>query len=131
MRISDCIALWRQGKLGRRAAVAVWIAVMAPGLIMATALAIEAGGWAAAQMSVQRAADLSAMAGAMNYLATSNKQTAATFAARMAQLNGGSGTATPSWNSGTSTLTDNMITAQIVTGYESSSDTALKVTVQK
>jgi hypothetical protein len=131
MEIADCIPLWGQGKHGRRAAVAIWIAVMAPGLIMATAMAVEAGSWAAAQMSVQRAADLSAMAGAMNYMATTNAQTAATFAARMAQLNGASGTATPSWNSGTSTLTDNLITAQIVTGYEKSSDTALKVTVQR
>jgi len=103
--------------LGRRAAAAVWIAVMMPGLIVAAALGAEAGGWATARMSAQRMADLAAMGGAINYLATANNQTAATFAARMAQLNGGSGTATPSWNSGTNTLTDNQITAQVITGY--------------
>jgi hypothetical protein len=94
-------------------------------------MAVEVGSWAAAQVSIQRAADLSAVAGGINYLATGNKQTAATFAARIAQLNGGSGTATPSWNSGTNTLTDNQITAQVITGYMNASDTALKVTVQK
>ena len=121
----------RKAGLGRRAAVAVWIAVMAPGLIMATAMAVEAGSWAAAQTSVQRAADLSAVAGAIDYLAAGKAQTAATFAARIAQLNGASGTTTPSWNSTTNTLTDNMITAQVVTGYQTGSDTALKVTVQR
>jgi hypothetical protein len=131
MRILEGVAMWKPVELGRRAAVAIWIAVMAPGLIMATAMAVEAGGWAAAQTSAQRSADLSAMAGAINYLATTNAQTAATFAARMAQLNGGTGTTTPTWNSATNTLTDNMITAQVVSGYESSTDTALKVTVQK
>ena len=117
--------------LGRRASVAVWIAVMMPGLFMAVALGVEAGGWAAAQVSVQRAADLSAIAGGINYVSTTNKQTAATFAARMAQLNGATGTATPSWNSGTNTLTDNMITAQVISGYATSTDTAMKVTVQR
>ena len=116
--------------LGRRASVAVWIAVMAPGLIMATSLGVEAASWAAAKVAVQRAADVSAVAGAINYLATSNQQTATTFAARMAQLNGASGTTTPTWNSTTHTLTDNMISAAIVPGY-TGSGTALQVTVQK
>jgi hypothetical protein len=125
------IDLWSSLVQARRASIAVWVAVMAPGLCMAVALAVEVGGWAAAQVSVQRAADLSAMAGAINYLSTANKQTAATFAARVAQLNGGTGTAAPSWNSGTSTLTDAKITAQVVNGYQTSTDTALTVTVQK
>lgn len=118
---------------GRRASVAVWIAVMMPGLFMALALGVEAASWAAAQVSVQRSADVSAIAGGINYVSTNNKQTAATFAARMAQLNGGTGTVppkSPSWN-GTDTLTDNMITVQVVSGYATSSDTALKVTMQK
>ena len=117
--------------LGCRGSVAVWLAVMLPGLIMAVSLAVEAGSWEAAQMSVQRAADVSAMAGAMNYTTSASNQKAATFAAMMAQLNGGSGTNTPSWNSGTNTLTDNMITAQVISGYATASDTAIKVTVQK
>lgn len=104
---------------------------MIPGLLMATAFAVEVGGWAAAQVSLQRQADISAIAGAINYQATSNKQTAATFGARFAQLNGGNGTASPSWNSGTNTLTDNQITAQVITGYQTATDTALQITIQK
>ena len=104
---------------------------MTPGLLMAAAFAVEVGGWAAAQVSLQRSADVSAMAGAIYYLGDNNGQKAATFAARMAQLNGGNGTGSPSWNSGTNTLTDNQITAQVVTGYMNANDTALMVTIQK
>lgn len=104
---------------------------MIPGLLLPVALAVEAGGWAAAQIAAQRAADVAAIAGGLNYMSTASNQTAATFAARVAQLNGASGTASPSWDSGTNTLTDNMITAQIVAGYKASSDKALRVTVRK
>ncbi len=104
---------------------------MLPGLIVVIALGVESGSWAAAQMATQRAADVSAIAGAMNFKTTGNKQTAATFAARIAQLNGGTGTASPSWNAGTSTLTNNQITAQFVAGSVNSASSALKVTVQK
>jgi hypothetical protein len=48
----------------------------------------------------------------------------------MAQLNGGVGTASPSWN-GTDTLTDNQITVKIVPAVASSSGYALKVSFQK
>lgn len=117
--------------MGRQASIAIWMAVMLPGLIMGLSLGVEVTSWAAVQVSLQRAADVAAIAGAINYKATTNKQTAATFAARIAQLNGGTGTASPSWNAGTSTLTDNLITAQVVTGWQTTSNTALKVTVQK
>jgi hypothetical protein len=131
MRNSDDTGSWRALAVGRRGSVAIWIATMMPGLLVAVSLGVEVGGWAAAQVAVQRSADVAAIAGGINYLATKNPQTAATFAARLAQLNGGSGTTSPSWNSGTNTLTDNLITAQVVTGYETATDTALKVTVQK
>jgi hypothetical protein len=104
--------------------------MMLPGLFIIVAMGVEVAGWEAAQVSVQRAADISALAGAINYQSSANAKTALTFAARIAQLNGGTGTATPSWN-GSNTVTDNMITAQIVNGYQTSSDTALMVTVQK
>jgi hypothetical protein len=116
---------------GRRASVAVWMAMMLPGLFMAVALGVEAGSWAAAQVSVQRTADVAAIAGGINYVSTNNKQTAATFAARMAQLTGGTGTASPSWNSGTNTPTDNTIIAKFVSAYATSTDTAMQVTVQR
>src|SRR6266700_1139892 len=101
-------------KMGRRASVALWIAVMLPGLVMATSMGVEVGAWIAARAGIQRVADLSALAGAMNYQITTDKQAAATSAARMAQLNGGVGTSSPGWNSSTNTLTDNQITVQIV-----------------
>jgi Flp pilus assembly protein TadG len=123
--------------LGRRGSIAVWIAVMAPGLMMATALAVEAGSWAAAQVSVQRAADVSAMAAAMTCLGAGScatdatKHTAASFAARIAQLNGASPASSPSWTSGTSTLADNQITASVVSGVQTPGDVAIKVSVQR
>jgi len=117
--------------IGNRGSVAILTAVMLPGLAVAVALGVEAASWSAARVSIQRSADMSALAGAINYKATSSNQAAATFAARIAQLNGGIGTATPSWNSSTNTLTDNQITVQIVSGVASSSGNALKVTFQK
>jgi hypothetical protein len=127
---------------GRRASVGIWIAVMAPGLIMATSMAVEVGAWEAAQVSAQRAADLAATAGAANFLSTNNAQTAATFAARVAQLNGGTGTAAITWSGSctspctsacTLTGTDNQITVQTIlcAGYTKTSDPMIKVTVQK
>jgi hypothetical protein len=133
---------------GRRASVGVWIAVMMPGLFMAVAMGVEAGGWAAAQVSVQRTADLAALAGGIVCSANggcataATKQTAATFAARMAQLNGGTGmvTGSPTWSGpdayGTYTLTDNMIKVSIPpppppAPAPSYAPSALLVTVQK
>src|ERR1700722_18157352 len=90
--------------LGRRASVAVWIALMIPVFVAALSLGVEVGGWEATQISVQRTADVSAIAGGMickangNCNTTASQQAAATFAARMAQLNGISGTASPSWS---------------------------------
>ena len=119
-------------RLDRRAGVGVWIAVMMPGMLMATSMAVEIGSWAAAKASVQRNADISAVAGAINYSKRTDltstptrQQTAATYAARVAQLNGGTGAETTSWNaSGTCiagtgtcpTLRDNQITVQVVPG---------------
>jgi hypothetical protein len=134
--------MWNAFVLGRRASVGVWIAVMAPGLIIAASMGIEIGSWASAKASVQRAADLSAIAGAANYQSTTNAQTAATFAARMAQMNGGIGTASLTWSGTCSTPctsactvtgTDNQITAQVIlcSGWTKTSDPMLKVTVQK
>jgi hypothetical protein len=125
-----------------KASIAVWIAIMVPGLIMAAALGLEIGAWETAQISTQRSADLAAIAGAANYQTTHNAQTAATFAARMAQLNGGTGTASPTWSGScttpcsspcTSTLTDDLITAKVTicAGWANSSDPMLKVTVNK
>jgi Flp pilus assembly protein TadG len=114
----------------KRGSVAIWIAMLTPGLLMVTAMGVEVGSWAAAQVGVQRAADMAAVAGAINYRLTSDKQKAATFAARMAQLNGGVGTAAPHWD-GVSKLTDNAITVAYVTGLQTGSNPAFAVTVQR
>jgi Flp pilus assembly protein TadG len=113
----------------RKGSVALWVAVMLPGMVIALALALETSNWYGVQSGVQRTADAAALAGALNFQATNNAQTAATAAARMAELNGYAGTATPSWNSGTSTLTDNKITVQKIAGIKNSNGTAFKVTV--
>jgi uncharacterized membrane protein len=52
--------------MGRRASVAVGVAAMVPGFLIAIALAVEVGAWAAAQVSVQRVADIAALAGAFS-----------------------------------------------------------------
>ena len=130
--------MWKSGlRADKRGVVAIWIAVMLPGLIMAISMGIEISNWAAAQVSVQRTADLAAIAGAINYknntgaAQATREQTAATFAARFAQINGGNGTAAPAWTASTKTLADNQITVQVTTGLQSSSNAALKVTVLK
>ena len=104
---------------------------MLPGLILALALAMETTNWYAVQTIAQRTADAAAMAGALNYKATSDPQAAAIAAARLAELNGYAGVANPAWNSGTNTLSDNQITVQKTTGLKNSTDTAFKVTVAK
>jgi Flp pilus assembly protein TadG len=142
MRISTSTGLLGWLDLGRKGTVAVWIAVMTPGLIMATAMAVEVGSWMAAEVGLQRAADASAIAGLTNYKSTQNAQTAATFAARMAQLNGGTGQAATSWvgscstsctSKCTDTLTDNQITATVTFcgGWASNADIMMTVTVNK
>ena len=118
-------------KNDQKAAVAIWVAALTPLLVIVLAFGLELVGWSVTQVEAQRTADMAAISGAINYKATPSAQNAATYAARMAQLNGGTGTASPTWNASTQTLTDNQITAQIVTGIKTSSDTAMKVTVQK
>ena len=134
-------------RLDERAGVGVWIAVMMPGMLMATSMAVEIGSWAAAKASVQRSADVSAVAGAINYNARTDitttatrQQTAATYAARVAQLNGGAGTAAPSWSASSTcingsgncpTLSDNQITVQVVPPMQNSTNAALLVSVQR
>jgi Flp pilus assembly protein TadG len=131
MRNSGGTGSWGELGRGRRGSIAIWIAVMAPGLLMATAFGIEVGGWAAAQVSLQRSADVAATAGAIFYLGNNSGQKASTFAARIAQLNGGGGTTSPTWNAQTNTLSDNQITAQVINGRYSVNDMALQVTIQK
>ena len=115
----------------RKGTVAIYVAMLAPVLTMALSLGQEVTNWAVTQVRLQRAADVAAIAGALNYKATLDAQKAATAAALMAQLNGGQGTTTTTWTAATKTLSDNKITAQITAGVKNTSNTAVKVTVKE
>jgi hypothetical protein len=134
-----------------RATVAIYIALLAPVLAGAVALGVEVTSWSTVQAELQRTADASARAGAIycyNYTANATPagstsclsttttgqaaaQAAATVAARLAEVNGATGTSAPAWNATTDTYSDNKITAQIVDGVKSSSDAAVQVSVQQ
>ena len=127
-----------------RSTVAIYAAMLAPVLAGSVALGVEVTSWAGAQVDMQRAADASARAGAIycyNYAAsnsgstcrsnTTAAQTAATLAARLAEVNKVTGASSPAWNSTTSTYSDNNVTARIVSGLKSSSDSAVQVSVQE
>jgi Flp pilus assembly protein TadG len=137
--------LRRAGLRGdRRATVAIYMAMIAPVLAGATALGVEVTNWSGTQLDLQSSADASARAGAIycyNYAVNNSgssclsnataAQTAATLAARLAEVNGVTGSSSPTWNSATKTYTDNLITAQVVQGIKSSTDAAVQVSVQK
>jgi Flp pilus assembly protein TadG len=123
----------------RRGSVSLYVALLAPVLAMAVGLGAEVSSWSAAQVDAQRIADVAATAGALSCKSLSSTtntcstnagaKIAATAAANLAQINGASGTANPSWSN--PTLTDNQITVQITNGVRNSSDTAVQVSVQK
>ena len=127
--------------MGVRASIAFTTAFAMPPLVMGTAFGVEVSSWGAAKVGVQRAADVAAIAGAINYKTSTNytslsnaagaQKAAAIFAARMAQLNGAVGTVAPSWDATTLTLSDNQVTVQIVNGVQNPSNTAVKVTVTR
>jgi len=73
--------------LNKRGSVAVWVGVSLPGLIMATALPIVIGSWEAARARLQRTADVSALAGMINFKITNDGLDARTEAEKMARLN--------------------------------------------
>src|SRR5947208_1026845 len=94
----------RSLRTDRGGAVALFIGFLAPVFIGVLALGVEVASWEAATVSVQRAASVSAMAGAINYNSTGDVQKASMAAAQVAQLNGAAGAATPTWNVTTKTL---------------------------
>ena len=115
--------------IDRRGAVALFIGFLAPVFIGVLAPGVEVAGWEAAKVSMQRAASVSATAGAINYNLTGDLQKASMAAAQVAQLNGVAGAVTPTWNATTKTLTSNKIFVSAVSGFQSASDTALQVTI--
>ena len=115
----------------RRGSVAMMTAIMGPALIMSLGMAVEVTSWSVNSLELQRVADAAAWAGATRYAATGNAQTATGEAADLAEINGVSGAATRTWSAGTSTLNDNLITAQVVAGLTNPSAYAVKVTVKR
>lgn len=115
----------------KRGSVALMTAIMAPVMVMMLAMGIEVTSWSVANLELQRIADISAWAGARQYVVASSAQSATQTAANLAEMNGVSGTATQGWNTSTLIRTDNLITAQVVSGIRLATDTAVKVTVQR
>jgi Flp pilus assembly protein TadG len=115
----------------KRGSVALMTGIMAPVMVMMLAMGIEVTSWSVANLELQRIADISAWAGARQYVVASSAQSATQTAANLAEINGVSGTPAQTWNTSTLTRTDNLTTAQVVPGIRVSTDTAVKVTVQR
>ena len=105
--------------------------LMAPAMIMTLAMGIEVTSWSVTKVKLQRLADAAAWAGVSQYVVTTNAQSSTQTAADLAEINGASGTSVRTWNPTTLTTTDNLITAQLVTGVRNSADKAVKVTIQQ
>ncbi len=115
----------------KRGSVAMMTGLLLPVLLMSAAMGIEVTSWSVTKLELQRIADLSAWAGAAKYAASQNSQAAAYAAADLAEINGISSTATRTWNATTLTATDNLITAQVVSGVQDPTAKAVKITVQR
>jgi hypothetical protein len=111
----------------QKAGVALWVAVAAPFLAIALVAGIQVENWWVHLAQVQRATDTASAAGALTYKSSKNAQTAALQAAHIAELNGLSGVASPTWNASTKTLTDGSITV-VITDATGSNPTLVKVT---
>jgi len=98
---------------------------------MTLGLAVEIGRWTVVSLELQRAADMAALAGANQYYASLNAQTAANVAASVAELNGVDGVTLRSWNNTTQTLTDNQVTVVVGPGLRNQNNTGVQVTVSR
>jgi Flp pilus assembly protein TadG len=117
--------------IDRCAGIALATGISAPALVMTVGMAVEVGRWTVTKGELQRAADQAAIAGANQYYAGLVAQTAANAAASVAELNGGSGGASRSWNGTTQTLTDNLITVVVGPGLRNASNIGIQVTVAR
>jgi len=128
--IANCSERSARRRLGgdRRGSVAVMTAVMLPVLLGFVALAAEISTWENQRLSLQRTADLSALAAAKLLNAGNTAQSAANAAINLAELNG-IPAATRSWSGASGTLSNKYVTVTLVNGVRSASDQAFKVTV--
>lgn len=115
--------------LDKRGSIALMAGIMAPVMIMTMAMGIEVTDWSVKDLELQRVADAAAWAGANQYIVNNNAQVATGTASNVAEMNGATGQAARTWNASTLTTTDNLITAQIVSGITKSTDTAVQVTI--
>ena len=115
----------------RRGGVALLAALAAPALLMAVALGVEIAHWASVQTDLQRTADLGALAGAEGIARNDTLEQAANAAANVAEMNGGNGGASRSWNGTSFVLADNQVTVSIVAGLHNPADPAVQVVVNK
>ena len=115
----------------RRGVAALLTAFSAPVLLMAVAMGVEATSWSATRVKLQRIADTAALAGAIQYAATSDAQKASINAASLAEINGVSGATSRTWDNTNLKLTDNLITVQVVAGPKIASEKAIQVTVKQ
>lgn len=122
----------------QRGAVGLFVALTMPVLIASVGIGIEVANWGTVKVELQRAADAAALTGAYYYQANSTQanvaQNAATAAGYVAQINGitgvSGGAGNMTWNSGTSTLTDNQVTVQILNSSQCVAGTTCTIGVQ-
>ena len=115
----------------RRGSVALLAAVLAPALVMTLALAVEVTSWSVASLELQRVADVAAWAGAMRYAAAGDAQSATGSAAQLADLNRVTHSAARNWNAAGRITSDDMISAQIISGIRRPGGDAVQVTVMR
>ena len=121
--------LTRLFRSDKKASVAVWVAVALPFLIIALVTGVEVSGWWVNLARYQQIADTASAAGALTYKSTLNARTAATQAAYIAELNGVTGSASPTWNSTTNTLTDGSITVVVTLGVTTAAGGTVQVNI--
>lgn len=109
----------------RRGSVAVIAAIMAPVMIVLMIITIEVTAWSLTKMELQRMADAAAWAGALQYVATNDPQTATLSAVQMAEINSIPSSAQPSWDSTTLTTTNGLTTASMIQGSSGTTLTAI------
>jgi Flp pilus assembly protein TadG len=100
----------------RRGSVGMWVAFVLPAVFAALALGIEVGAWESTKATLQRTADMAAMAGVMNYNASGNATTATNQAIYMAELNG---------------IPSSQISVSTVNGLQNAADKAIQITLSK
>ena len=100
-------------------------------LIMVVGIGVEVSNWTVVKTELQRTVDLAALAGAKEYLRASNIQDTVNAAADVAELNGGQGGTSRTWDANSQLLTDNQITAQITSGTRQRPSVVVKVVARQ